>query len=92
MPDGNSFDLQSATHIQEKFLITRMCSTVLFSERIYSRLVQALGRCTRGNTDFAAVCVVGDDLMNELITPKKLKQFNRTASRIKIWLRKFQRT
>ena len=70
------FDLQSATHIQEKFLITRMCSTVLFSERIYSRLVQALGRCTRGNTDFAAVCVVGDDLMNELITPKKLKQFN----------------
>lgn len=70
------FDLQSATHIQEKFLITRMCSTILFLERIHSRLVQALGRCTRGNTDYAAVCVVGDDLTNALITPKQLKQFN----------------
>lgn len=70
------FDLQSATHIQEKFLITRMCSTVLFSERIHSRLVQALGRCTRGNTDYAAVCIVGDDLMNALISPKQLAQFN----------------
>lgn len=70
------FDLQSATHIQEKFLTTRMCSTVLFAERIRSRLVQALGRCTRGNTDYAAVCIVGDDLMNALISPKQLEQFN----------------
>ena len=70
------FDLQSATHIQEKFLTTRMCSTVLFAERIRSRLVQALGRCTRGNTDYAAVCIVGDDLMNALISPKHLEQFN----------------
>ena len=70
------FDLQSATHIQEKFLTTRMCSTVLFAERIRTRLVQALGRCTRGNTDYAAVCIVGDDLMNALISPKQLNQFN----------------
>ena len=70
------FDLQSATHIQEKFLTTRMCSTVLFTERIRTRLVQALGRCTRGNTDYAAVCIVGDDLMNALISPKQLSQFN----------------
>ena len=70
------FDLQSATHIQEKFLTTRMGSKVLFSERIRTRLVQALGRCTRGNTDYAAVCVVGDDLMNALISPKQIEQFN----------------
>lgn len=70
------YDLQNATHIQEKFLISRMSCTILFSERIRSRLVQALGRCTRGNTDYAAVCIVGDDLMNALVSPKQLEQFN----------------
>lgn len=70
------FDLQSATHIQEKFMITRMCSRVLYEERIRSRLVQALGRCTRGNTDYAAVCIIGDELMNALVSPKQLMRFN----------------
>lgn len=70
------FDLQMATHIQEKFLITRMGAQVLFSERINSRLVQALGRCTRGNTDYAAVCIVGEELMNTLIASNKIIQFN----------------
>lgn len=70
------FDLQNATNIQEKFLTLRMCSTVLFSERIRSRLVQALGRCTRSNTDYAAVCIVGEDLMNALLSPRQLEQFN----------------
>ena len=40
----------------------------LFEERIKTRVVQALGRCTRSNTDYAAVCVFGDDLMNSLIS------------------------
>ncbi len=70
------FDLQTATHIQEKFLTNRMCSQVLFTERINSRLVQALGRCTRSNKDYAAVCIVGEELMNTLIAPKKKLQFN----------------
>lgn len=70
------FDLQMATHIQEKFLTSRMCSQVLFMERINTRLIQALGRCTRSNTDYAAICVVGEELMNTLISPKKIIQFN----------------
>ncbi len=69
-------DLPNATHLQEKFLITRMAAMTLFEERIKTRVVQALGRCTRSNTDYAAVCVFGDDLMNSLISPAKLKQFN----------------
>lgn len=70
------FDLPNATHLQENFLITRMAAMTLFEERIKTRVVQALGRCTRSNTDYAAVCVFGDDLMNSLISPAKLKQFN----------------
>ena len=51
------FDLPNATHLQENFLITRMAAMTLFEERIKTRVVQALGRCTRSNTDYAAVCV-----------------------------------
>lgn len=69
-------DLPNATHIQEKFLITRMAAMTLFEERINTRVVQALGRCTRTNTDYAAVCIIGDDLMNSLLSPTKMKQFN----------------
>lgn len=70
------FDLPNATHLQEKFLITRMAAMTLFEERIKTRVVQALGRCTRSNTDYAAVCIFGDDLMNSLLSPTKLKQLN----------------
>lgn len=70
------FDLPSATHLQEKFLITRMASKTLFNERINTRLIQALGRCTRSHTDYAAVCIFGDELMNNLVSPKKIIEFN----------------
>ncbi|QNU66556.1 DEAD/DEAH box helicase family protein [Ruminiclostridium herbifermentans] len=70
------FDLPNATHIQEKFLISRMAAMTLFEERIKTRIVQALGRCTRSHTDYAAVCIFGDDLMNSLLSPNKLVQFN----------------
>lgn len=70
------FDLPTATHLQEKFLITCMASNVLFEERIKARVVQALGRCTRSHSDYASVCIFGDDLMNNLLSPKRLAQFN----------------
>lgn len=70
------FDLPNATHLQEKFLISRMAAMTLFEERIKTRVVQALGRCTRSNTDYAAVCIFGDDLMSSLLSPAKLRHFN----------------
>lgn len=68
--------LPNATHLQEKFLITRMAASILFNERIKTRIIQALGRCTRSNVDYAAVCIFGEDLMNELISPKKLMHYH----------------
>lgn len=70
------FDLPAAANIQEKFMITRLAARALFEERIKTRLIQALGRCTRSQTDYAAICVMGDDLMNSLIAPKNLEKFN----------------
>jgi len=70
------FDLPAATNIQEKFMITRLAARALFEERIKTRLIQALGRCTRSQTDYAAICIMGDSLMNSLLAPKNLEKFN----------------
>lgn len=55
------YDLKWATNIQERFLISRMAAGSLFSQRVHSALVQAFGRCTRTNEDYAGVCIIGGD-------------------------------
>ncbi len=66
-------DLQRATNIQEKFLLTRLCAAVIFNDRIITRMVQAVGRCTRSDTDYAAVVILGNELGNLLLNPDKQK-------------------
>jgi len=70
------FDIPTVAQIQEKFMITRMAAKVLFDERIKTRIIQALGRCTRSQTDFAAVCVLSEEVMTYLLTPKNQEKFN----------------
>ncbi|MGX5552439.1 DEAD/DEAH box helicase [Bacillus cereus] len=65
-----------ATHLQEKFIMSRMSAAVLFNDRIRTRLVQALGRCTRHPVDYAAVCILGQELIDELVPLKKLELFH----------------
>lgn len=69
-------DLPKATNLQENFLVTRMAASVLFNERIKTRIVQAIGRCTRGQVDYSAVCIMGNYAMNELISPKKQSRYH----------------
>ncbi|NEP88241.1 MAG: DEAD/DEAH box helicase family protein [Okeania sp. SIO2C2] len=69
-------DLQRATNIQEKFLVTRLGAGVIFNDRIITRMVQAVGRCTRSATDYAAVVILGDELENLLLNPEKQKFFH----------------
>jgi hypothetical protein len=66
--------LPRATNLQERFFATRMAARVLLDDRIMTRVVQGFGRCTRGNTDFAAVLVLGDSLFSYLI-PKDKRSF-----------------
>ncbi|WP_404404695.1 DEAD/DEAH box helicase family protein [Jeotgalibacillus malaysiensis] len=68
-------NMPNATHLQEKFLSRKMAASLLFNERIKTRIIQAIGRCTRSNEDYSAVCVFGNELENELVSPKKLKGF-----------------
>jgi RAD3-like DEAD/DEAH box helicase len=58
--------LPQARNLQERFLINRMGSGAILQDRVLTRVTQAVGRCTRSATDYAAVVVLGDDLNNYL--------------------------
>ncbi|UIN45048.1 DEAD/DEAH box helicase family protein [Bacillus licheniformis] len=68
-------DLPNATHLQEKFLSRRMAASVLFNERVRTRIIQAIGRCTRSDDDYAAVCIYGNELANALVSPKNIVNY-----------------
>jgi Rad3-related DNA helicase len=46
--------LPRATNLQERFLMNRMGAHLLFNERVQTRVLQAVGRCTRGLNDYSA--------------------------------------
>lgn len=66
--------LSRTTNLQERFLINRMGANQLFNERIQTRVLQAIGRCTRGLNDYSAVVITGDELSSYL-TDRKRRAF-----------------
>ncbi|MEQ7417379.1 DEAD/DEAH box helicase [Xanthomonas campestris pv. campestris] len=66
--------LPTATNMQERFLMSRMAANILFNERVQTRVLQAIGRCTRSLEDYSAVIVNGLDLQDYL-TDKKRRNF-----------------
>lgn len=63
--------LPRATNLQERFLMNRMGANLLFNERVQTRVLQAVGRCTRGLNDYSAVVVTGEDLPAYLTDRKR---------------------
>jgi hypothetical protein len=61
------FAMPTSTTLQERFLIDKLGCLALFNDRIRTRLVQAVSRCTRSNSDYAAVVVVGARLADYLV-------------------------
>lgn len=68
--------LPKAMNSQERFLMSRMGANVLYNERIQTRVVQAIGRCTRSLEDYSAVVVTGDDLPDYLSDIRRRKYFH----------------
>lgn len=68
--------LPRATNAQEKFLMNRMGANLLFNERMQARVLQAIGRCTRGLNDYSAVVVTGEDLPGYLTDRRRRKYFH----------------
>jgi len=68
--------LPRATNLQERFLMNRMSANLLFNERVQTRVLQAVGRCTRGLNDYSAVVVTGEDLPVYLTDRKRRNYFH----------------
>ncbi|MBK7061356.1 MAG: DEAD/DEAH box helicase [Rubrivivax sp.] len=68
--------LPKAMNSQERFLMSRMAANTLYNERIQTRVVQAIGRCTRSLEDYSAVVVTGDDLPDYLSDIRRRKFFH----------------
>jgi hypothetical protein len=68
--------LPSKTNLQETFLEERLGLDILLRERIKTRIEQASGRCTRSDTDSAAVIMLGNSLLDFCIRKENQKIFH----------------
>ena len=59
--------------LQERFLYEKLQAQAELRDRIRTRVVQAFGRCTRDETDFSLVIVLGGSLDNWLASPINTK-------------------
>ncbi len=58
--------LPTASHLQDRFLETKLRAPEVLHERIRTRVLQGAGRCTRGPKDWAVVVVIGEDILRFL--------------------------
>lgn len=69
------WNLPRTTNLQERFLATKMGARVLYDERIRTRIIQAVGRCSRNPSDYSIVCVIGDSIYDEIAKESRLRLF-----------------
>lgn len=68
--------LPKTVNSQEQFLMSRIGANTLFNERIQTRVIQAIGRCTRSLEDYSTVVVMGSELVDFLADTKRRKYFH----------------
>ncbi len=66
--------LPRAANPQELFLMSRMAAGVLLNERVQTRFLQAIGRCTRSAEDYSAVVIIGEQL-TDFVSDGRRKAF-----------------
>lgn len=70
------WNIPRAVHLQERFIIERLGASTTLQDRITTRIVQAFGRCTRDESDYAAVLVAGGEIDDYLLKSDKRKHFH----------------
>lgn len=58
------YGLPTSVNLLERFLWSKLGASLVLRDRIRTRLTQAVGRCTRGSTDYAVLLMVGEDLFD----------------------------
>jgi Type III restriction enzyme, res subunit/Helicase C-terminal domain len=54
--------LPRSTNLQERFIVDRLGAIILLNDRILTRVVQAIGRCTRSPNDYSTIVITGEEL------------------------------
>ena len=67
--------MPKAMNSQERFIMSKMGAAVLYSERIQTRVLQAMGRCTRSLQDRSTVFVTGTSLVDFLADSRTWPHF-----------------
>lgn len=60
--------ISQTTNLQERFFVTRLSARELLGDRIRTRMVQAFGRCTRADTDYACVIILDDHTLRFVLS------------------------
>lgn len=65
-----------AVNLLERFYVDKLGALNLLNERVRTRIVQAFGRCTRSDVDYAGVIVLGEELLTYLTKREGRKYFH----------------
>jgi hypothetical protein len=65
-----------AMNLQERFIMSGMAANLIFNERVQTRVLQAIGRCTRSLEDFSAVVITGEDLPDYLADSRRTRHLH----------------
>lgn len=68
--------LPTGMSLQERFLVSIIGAARALDERLLTRLIQGFGRCTRSDTDHAAVVICGGDLSAYVHKPERRKSMH----------------
>lgn len=66
----------TAANLQERFVVERMGGEQLLEDRLQTRVLQAIGRCTRSLRDYSAVVIAGEDLVDYLSDSRRMQHFH----------------
>lgn len=64
--------LPSVMNEQDRFLLSRVHAGEVLSQRLRTRIIQGVGRCTRGPKDYSVVVVTGQELTSFLSKDENL--------------------
>lgn len=67
--------LPKAMNGQERFLMSKLGASAIYNDRVQTRILQAMGRCTRALQDRSAVVVTGTELVDYLSDNRRWKHF-----------------
>lgn len=77
------FEFPRGAGLQELFLTQRLKACSVTRDRLRTRIVQAMGRCTRSPSDSCVIIIIGDELVKWLCTSENIQGVN-TALQVEV--------